>query len=278
MKKLIHFLAISLTLIFIFKVEISAQVKATPSTRQMNFITWQEFQRVVPKKTETVLLPVGSIEPHGVIPNGTDNLAPEAMAGKIAQRLNAMIAPTLNYGVTPGMKAFPGAITISEKAYNPFVKDILKGLADNGFKNIIVLNGHGGNTRLLQQAALEVSNLCRVRILVVNWWALTPDITKEVFGEDGGHAANNETAYIQAIYPQYIHPDQYDKDMATPNAAGSSWYAAPVPSSISLYKKGEGYPTFDKKQAKEYFHKVNNRVAELIEEIIFKWDKAGLYR
>ena len=133
-----------------------SQNNGIPTTRKMNLITWQEFQELVPAKIETVLLPVGSIEPHGVIPNGTDNIAPEAMAAEIAVRLKALIAPTLNYGVTPGMQAYPGAITISQDVYLPFVTDILKGLAANQFMNIIILNGHGGNTSLLQKAALEV--------------------------------------------------------------------------------------------------------------------------
>jgi len=249
-----------------------------PTTREMNFMNWQEFQRFVPGRIETVLLPTGSIEPHGVMPSGTDSLAPEVMAREIAPRLNALIAPTLNYGVTPAMQAYPGAVSITGEAYGPFIRDVLKGLAYNRFKNIIILNGHGGNTALLQKAAAELSLLCRVRILVVNWWALSSEETLEVFGEDGGHAGNNETAYIQAIYPEHIHPEWFDREMATPNAKGNAWYAVPVPSSILLYKKGEGYPTFDKKQADEYFQKVNDRVAELIEDITRKWDKAKLYR
>lgn len=255
-----------------------AQDKNEPSTRIMNYITWQEFQEFVPGRIETVLLPVGSLEPHGVIPNGTDNLAPEAMAREIAKRLQALVAPTLNYGVTPSMQAFPGAVSITADAYLPFIKDVLRGLAANKFKNIIILNGHGGNTALLQKAVPAVSLECRVRILVVNWWALTLDITQEVFGENGGHAGNNETAYMQAVVPQHIHSERFDKDMALPNATGTSWFATPVPASIGLYAKGEGYPTFDQKQADEYFRKVNDRVGELVEDIIRRWNKAKLYR
>src|SRR6056297_2062547 len=72
----------------------------TPTTREMNLINWLEFEKFVPEKIETVLLPTGTLEPHGVIPNGSDNLAPEAMARELAPELNAMVAPTLNYGMT----------------------------------------------------------------------------------------------------------------------------------------------------------------------------------
>jgi len=248
-----------------------------PTTREMNLLCWQEFGELVPAKILTVLLPVGSLEAHGVIPNGTDNLAPVAMAGAIADRLNALIAPPLNFGVTPGLKAYPGAVSISEAAYAPFVEEILANLADNRFRNVIVLNGHGGNTALVNQAATRVANAKRVRVLVVNWWTLADDITKAVFGENGGHAGNNETAYIQAFLPEHIHPERYSKDMAVPNPSpAGSYLAVPTPATILLYEKGQGYPNFDPAKAKDYFRKVNDRVAELVEDTIRRWDLAGL--
>ena len=255
----------------------AAQTKP-PTTREMALICWQEFGELVPARVRTVLVPFGSLEPHGVIPNGTDSLAPEAMARDIAVRVDALIAPTLNYGVTEAMKAYPGAVSIPAAAYAPFAEAVLDNLAANGFKNIIVLNGHGGNTAVLNEAATRVANARRVRVLVVNWWTLADDITKAVFKENGGHAGNNETAYMQAIVPGHIHPERYKPEMATPNPAPSgAYYAVPVPSTILLYEKGQGYPTFDAGQAKEYFRKVNDRVAELVLDTIKKWDLAGVY-
>jgi creatinine amidohydrolase len=248
-----------------------------PTTREMNLMCWQEFGELVPARVRTVLVPFGSLEPHGVIPNGTDNLAPEAMARDIAARVDALIAPTLNYGVTDAMKAFPGAVSIPPEVYSPFAETVLDNLAANGFKNIIVLNGHGGNTAALNAAATRVANARRVRVLVVNWWTLADDITKAVFKQNGGHAGNNETAYIQAFLPEYIHPERYKPEMASPNAPAGAYYAAPVASTILLYEKGQGYPTFDAVQAREYFRKVNDRVAELVLDTIKKWDLAGVY-
>lgn len=273
-----HVSAIVVLSILLLNGSFTGQNPDVPSTREMNLITWQEFSSFVPEKIETVLLPVGSIEPHGVIPNGTDNLAPQAMSREIAPRVDALIAPTLNYGITETMAAYPGAVSVRADSYAPFIEDILRGLAANRFKNIIILNGHGGNTAALKQAATTVSNQCRVRILVVNWWSLASEDTFAVFDQNGGHAGNNETAYMQAVVPEHIHPEQYDPEMAVVNPAGNAWYAVPVAASILLYEKGQGYPTFDRKQAEEYFRRVNDRVANLIEKIIRKWNKAGLYR
>lgn len=209
------------------------------STREMERINWMEFKEVVPSKINTVLLPMGTLEPHGVANNGADITAPFAMAKHISCRVNALIAPALPYGITGSMEAYPGAFQISESAYRPFVKQILEGLAKNGFKNIIILNGHGGaQTAVLQSVAAEVSQEKKVRTLVINWWSFASDVTKEVFGEDGGHAGWNETAFIQAIDPTLVHPEKYNDSLATPYPAAGTWSAVPFPSSIGLYQKG----------------------------------------
>lgn len=274
MKRLLHLsLIAAATVSFIF----AQTARDVVSTREMDRINWMEFREVVPSKITTVLLPVGTLEPHGVINNGADNTAPTAIARSIALRTNALIAPTLPYGITGSMEAYPGAFQITESAYRPFVKQILEGLAKNGFRNIIILNGHGGGqTAVLQSVAAEVSSEKRVRTLVINWWSFASDETKEVFGEDGGHAGWNETAFIQAIDPTLVHPDRYNDNLATAYPATGTWAAVPFPSSIGLYQKGQGYPKFDQAKADLYFQKVTDKVANLIMEIVKKWDNAGL--
>ena len=251
--------------------------KDVVSTRELDRINWMEFREVVPARIQTVLLPTGTLEPHGVINNGADNTAPTAISHRIARRVNAMIAPTLPYGMTGTLEAYPGAFHISESAYRPFVKQVIEGLAKNGFRNIIIVNGHGGpQTAVLNAVAAEVAAERRVRTLVINWWSFASDVTKEVFGEDGGHAGLNETAFIQAIDPTLVHPERYREELATPYPPPGTWSAAPFPSSIGLYQPGQGYPKFDQKKADEYFNKVTEKVSALIHEVIRKWDLAGL--
>jgi creatinine amidohydrolase len=250
----------------------------SPSTWELNRINWMEFREVVPVKVNTVILPTGTLEPHGVTANGADNIAPEAIARKIAPTIKAMIAPTLPYGMTGSMSNYPGAFEISESAYRLFIKDVLEGLAANGFKNIIIMNGHGGpQTAVLQAVAGEVANRHRgVRTLVINWWSYTSEITKEVFGQDGGHAGNNETAFMQAIDPTLVDQKRYSRDMALAYPERNSWSAAPFPASIGLYQKGQGYPDFDQKKAQVYFERVTQAVTELIKDVIKHWDAAGV--
>lgn len=248
-----------------------------PTTRELKRMNWMEFGDWVPAKISTVLLPLGTIEPHGVTANGADILAPVAMAHEIAPHVNAMIAPVIPYGFTGTMDAYPGSFTIPEDAYRAYVRAVLVGLARNKFRNIIMLNGHGGGqTAILSALAQEVGRETQTRILAVNWWSYCSDVTKEVFGEDGGHAGDNETAYIMAIDPRLVHKGRYKPEMASAIPAPNTWAAYPFPSSIMLYKEGQGYPKFDLAKAKVYFAKVNDKIARLIENTIKKWDMAGL--
>ncbi|HAK06668.1 MAG TPA: creatininase [Spartobacteria bacterium] len=248
-----------------------------PSTREMERINWMEFREWVPAKIDIVLLPLGTIEAHGVTANGTDIIAPVAMAKEIAPRVNAMIAPVIPYGFTGILDAYPGGFTVPEDVYRAYVRAVLIGLAKNKFKNIIMLNGHGGGqTAILSALGQEVGRETRTRILVMNWWSFCSDVTLEVYGEDGGHAGENETAYMMAIDPSLVWKERYKSDMATAIPASNTWSAYPFPSSILLYKEGQGYPKFDLAKAKTYFAKVNDKVARLIEETIRKWDMAGL--
>ena len=271
---------LTFAVVFVFAVNVfafSQDAKDFVTTREMDRINWMEFQEVVPSKTNTVLLPTGTLEPHGVANNGADNTAPTAMAKAIAKRTNSMIAPTLPYGMTGSLAAYPGSFKMSEKVYRPFVKEILEGLVKNGFKNIIIVNGHGGGqTAVLQSVAAEVANEKKVRTLVINWWSFASDITQEVFGENGGHAGWNETAFIQAIDPTLVDKKRYKNDLATAFPRSGTWSATPFPSSIGLYKEGEGYVKFDQKKADEYFKKVTDKVAKLIIEVRRKWNMAKL--
>ena len=245
-----------------------------PPFRSLNAINWMDFKQWVPSKIDTVLLPVGTLEAHGVVNNGADNTVPEALAHDLAQRVNAMEAPVIPYGVTTSLSAFPGTFRISPTVFKAYCREVMAGLAGSGFKNIIVINGHGPNFQPLQEAAAEISQQTGVRTLVFNWWSYTADLTQEVYGSDGGHSGVNENAAVLATTPQYVRQELYDAELAWWRADGVAAY--PYPSSIILYQEGEGYPDFDEQKAKLFYGKVVDKVEKLISTTIEKWDLAGL--
>lgn len=246
-----------------------------PPTRSLVELNWMEVAEWVPGRIETVLLPVGTLEAHGVIPNGADILVPDSLAARLAPDLEAMIAPALAYGVNTSLDEYPGTFGISERLLRETAAEVLRGLAGVGFRNIIVLNGHGPNFAPLNEAAREVFRETDARVLVLNWWSITPDITEEVYGTQGGHAGNNETAAVLALRPDLVREERYTgPEQATP--FGTGWQAWPFPSSIGLYAPGQGYPDFDAATANRYFDRVVERVRALAREVIDKWEAAGL--
>jgi creatinine amidohydrolase len=247
------------------------------ATRDLSDINWMDFRAIVPAKCDTVLIPTGTIEPHGVINNGADVTAPVAIAKAIAERTNSMIAPVIPYGMTGSMDAYPGSFSISEATYRAYLREVLTGWVKNGFRTLVIVNGHGGpQGAVLDQLAREIGQSQKVRTLVVHWWNYCSDVTLEVFGEDGGHAGWNETAMIQAIDKKLVHPEKYSDSMTIPNPSPNTYSAYPAPASIGLYKAGQGKVRFDQAKADLYFQRVCTKVGDLVIEMRRRWDEAGL--
>ncbi len=251
----------------------SGLAQTGPASRYLSDLNWQEFAQWVPTRIQTVLVPVGTIEAHGAINNGADCTMPEALAKEMAGPLNALIAPLIPYGVTGTLTRYPGAIRVEPDVFGAYVEAVVRELARNKFKNIILINGHGGNRKALDEVAEKIGNGTDARVLVFDWWSHTSDITQEVFHEDGGHAGNNETAAVMAVNPGLVKKDLYRKDLAAP--IDRSITAYPNPWSILLYKKGEGYPDFDEAKAREYYEKVVKKCTKLVQNVIAAWDRNG---
>ncbi|MBM3314011.1 creatininase family protein, partial [candidate division WOR-3 bacterium] len=129
-------------------------MKTTLRTRKLEELNWAEFRRLVPRKTDAVLLPIGTIEAHGVTGLGTDNQIPLAIAERIAEPVNAFIAPSIHYGITRTLLPYPGSLTVLPETFERYVSEVAASLADAGFRRVVFLNGHGGNTDVLKRVSL----------------------------------------------------------------------------------------------------------------------------
>ena len=105
-----------------------------------------------------IIFPVGSVEEHGEhLPLSTDSIQPEFVALEVAKRTKSLVAPTLRYGVCNSTRGFPGTISISFEALYKMVKDVLEEFIRNGFRRILILSGHAGQSHMaaLRLAAQE---------------------------------------------------------------------------------------------------------------------------
>jgi creatinine amidohydrolase len=242
--------------------------------RKLGRLSWLKVRELVPSKIDTVILPVGTVEAHGSACIGTDDYIPEFIANSICERLNALVAPTINYGITRSLYRYNGGSTINENTFMLYVRDVLDSLADSGFRNIVVMNGHGGNNAALKAAGVEFHHRRRANVAIIHWWELCGEMTKKFFGHAGGHAGTDETAVVQAIDSNIVDRSSYDPELAYYMRPGADVY--PVPGSILLYKEGEGYPNFDQEQATQFRDRMVAEVAEFAEMVIKRWRKFGL--
>jgi len=94
----------------------------------------------------------------------------ERLAVEAVEPLGIPVFPVLAYGITPYFRAFPGTITLRVKTYMSVLGDILDAMAEHGFKRILIVNGHGGNTPAQGFVGEWIADHHHVRVKFHNWW------------------------------------------------------------------------------------------------------------
>lgn len=132
-------------------------------------MNWMQVE-VYLRRDDRCVVPLGSTEQHAQLSLSVDSILSERVAADAAEPLGVPVFPVLAYGLTPHFRAFPGTVTLRMETYLRVVGEILDGLAEAGFRRILLCNGHGGNApaagRALEWAADHPG--CRVRFH--NWW------------------------------------------------------------------------------------------------------------
>ncbi|MBD3297562.1 MAG: hypothetical protein GF341_02825 [candidate division Zixibacteria bacterium] len=237
-------------------------------------LNWADFQQKVPEEFGVAIIPIGTLEAHGVGPIGTDNIIPIDLVDQIADDLNALVCPPIHYGQVKGLAGYPGSVAIDESVMRTYCEAVFNGVADWGFDSLVVMNGHGGNTSTLKKAAWAVHSRTGIKVLVVDWWYLATPACEEVYGQVGGHAGADENGYVQAIRPETIQPDKMGDHLIYNINPAVTVY--PYPGSVLTYKAGEGAPVFDDDKAKRYREGAIAKVREFCQRVLAQWDANGL--
>lgn len=175
------------------------------------------------KSKETLLIPVGSVEqhsPYGLI--GTDFITAKGVAREVGRRMKLLVAPTINYGVSPHHMAFKGSATLSPTTFMNVIMDVVRSFIHHGFRRIFLINGHGGNKSAIETAMQEMKMSGTPGQFVLAAWyegLKETDLVQELFqGQDGSHATPSEVSVTRLL-----RPDVFDtkitaaKDVETPD-------------------------------------------------------------
>jgi len=177
----------------------------------MEYMTVPEMREAL-SKTRTAILPMGVVEQHGYhLPLYTDVYNCYEIAKRVAPVAGCVVAPPIIYSFSGG--ELPGTTDISPQTLSLVTMDIIKSLANQGFKNIVILLGHGGSEN--QRAALDAADMFYrrngryrdIRLATVTFTELTPSV-KECYAAHDFHAAYLETSLMLYWHPELVRPKE----------------------------------------------------------------------
>jgi len=119
---------------------------------------------------DRAILPLGSTEQHADLSLSVDSILSERVSADAAEPLGVPVFPVLAYGITPYFAAFPGTISLKADTYLRIVQDVLASLYAQGFRRLLIVNGHGGNAPARAAASEFMADKGDMRIRFHDWW------------------------------------------------------------------------------------------------------------
>lgn len=206
-------------------------------TRWM-YRTSGDLQELLEESNGVCLLPIGCVEKHGPhLPLGTDSFAGDALAYAASQIETVCVFPPFIFGdlcgAAPGMPH--GTVTLPEETMLLLLEQLCDQISRAGFRKILLVNAHGGNTPLLNLFLRQQANKKRNHVIGIistasesamrtiynglekNGRGYYPELTAQdedyildFFrnGGQSGHAGFGETAYMMAVVPEAVHLDR----------------------------------------------------------------------
>jgi creatinine amidohydrolase/Fe(II)-dependent formamide hydrolase-like protein len=138
------------------------------------------------KRSDTAILPVGTLHGHGPTPISIDSSSVAWLADKVGERTGLVTLPLIPFGENDKQKFYPGSIAIAPDTLERFYLDVFRSLYRNGVRRIIALNGHGGNRETLIRAGRAARDL-GVVVAIPEWWSIGKEILPELHPEKGSY-------------------------------------------------------------------------------------------
>jgi creatinine amidohydrolase len=176
---------------------------------------WPEVKSLDRSKT-IVVIPTGSMEQHGPhLPLQVDHYIVGRLAEDLERRMpEVVVVPPVWAGVSPHHMDFPGTVTLRPQVFIDLLFDICSSLQHHGFRQIVLLNGHGGNASSLSVLGQELYARLGLSVNVIVYWDLVPDeVRRQVSSATKGlgHAGQMETAVMLYLAPHLVRQDDLPK-------------------------------------------------------------------
>lgn len=179
---------------------------------------WYELSRMTSvefaeasKTIRIALVPVGATEQHG--PNlamGTDYVIAHRFCQRIATAIHprGVVVPPVPIGLSYHHMGFPGTLTFSPETFTAVCVDIARSLKQQGIGHFLFVNGHNGNTAVLNVAVTKIRYDLDMNAAVAFWFQQAADVVREAGQtERFGHACEVETSVLMALQGDMVRKD-----------------------------------------------------------------------
>ena len=164
-----------------------------------------------------VIFPIAATEQHGYhLPLATDRMIGEHFCKELHEKLpnDVLILPMISVGCSEHHTDFAGSLSIQHVTMLNQMTDIADCVVKYGFKNVFVLNSHGGNQAIAQTFVESFGfRNPEVNIAFTSWWKMAPDELNKIqeSGPGGvGHAAEFETSLMLIIAPNLVYLEKVE--------------------------------------------------------------------
>ena len=132
-------------------------------------LSWFDVEKYL-KNDDRLILVLGACEQHGYLSLMADSKIPMALADAASQHAGVLVAPVVNFGISPYFMDYPGTLSLRSSTYLDLVEDIIQSAHHNGFLRILILNGHGGNDPARARLYEVANKLPNLQMAWYSWW------------------------------------------------------------------------------------------------------------